>query len=220
MISRSYRRICIYIIAAFIISTVSAYSQALKTPLDQNTLDILTNEISGQMIYNNEVLLAGAPWIRDRAEFTGTFYESQKIYDIAKDYGIETVSLERHARNNSTFDYPFVGEFWLLEPEKKLIARLGADAALVARGSQTADIAGELIYIPPLSPEKIEQMINAGVQPEYNGKIALMWSHARNDAAMALDAAGLKGVISFSSRDRYLDPNQVVYGRGSYSGEN
>ncbi|MCP4725783.1 MAG: M28 family peptidase, partial [bacterium] len=47
-----------------------------------------------------------------------------------------------------------------------------------------------------------------------------MWSHARNDAAMALDAAGLKGVISFSSRDRYLDPNQVVYGRGSYSGEN
>ncbi|MFC1493362.1 M28 family peptidase [candidate division KSB1 bacterium] len=219
MRTRTIHRLNMIIITVLLISTSNVYSQALKTPLNQNTLDILTNEISGQMIYNNEVLLAGAPWVRDREEFTGTFYESQKIYEIAKKYGIETVSLERHPRS-STFDYPVVGEFWLLEPEKRLIARLGADAALVARGSQTADFAGELIYIPPLSPEKIEQMITAGIQPEYNGKIALMWSHARGNTARALDAAGLKGVVSFSSRDRYLDPNQVVYGSGTYSGEN
>ena len=46
---------------------------ALETPLKQEILTMLTNEISGQMIYNNEVLLAGAPWIRDREEFTDTF---------------------------------------------------------------------------------------------------------------------------------------------------
>ncbi len=36
--------------------------------------------------------------------------------------------------------------------------------------------------------------------------------------AKALDAAGVRGVISFSSRERYFDPDQVVYGRGTYGG--
>ncbi|MFC1564963.1 M28 family peptidase [candidate division KSB1 bacterium] len=65
-----------------------------------------------------------------------------------------------------------------------------------------------------------EEMINSGVQDKYRGKIALMWSHARGNTARALDAAGIRAVISFSSRDRYLDPNQVVYGSGTYSSEN
>ena len=45
------------------------FSQALKTPLSQEVLTILTNEISGQFIFNNEVLLAGAPWLREKNEF-------------------------------------------------------------------------------------------------------------------------------------------------------
>ncbi len=35
------------------------------TPLSQEILTLLANEISGQVIYNNEVALAGAPWMRD-----------------------------------------------------------------------------------------------------------------------------------------------------------
>ncbi|MFC1557321.1 M28 family peptidase [candidate division KSB1 bacterium] len=195
-------------------------SPALKTPLDQRILTMLTNEISGQMTFNNEVMLAGAPWLRDRSEFSSTFYESQKIYDIARSYGIETTSLVRYP-GDGTFEYPFEGELRLLEPQERLIARLGADAALVARSSRTTDVTGELVYIPNLTREEIDAMIAAGPQERYRGKIALMWSHAQGDAAQALDAAGIRGVISFSSRDRYLDPNQVVYPRGSYGdGEN
>ncbi len=219
MLIRSIKLIFLFTIVLILTNSIYSYSQALKTPLDQEILDILANEISGQIIYNNEVMLAGAPWVRERKEFTDTFYESQKIYEIARGYGIETVRLDRHT-SSRTFDYPFAGEFWLIEPDKKLIARIGADAALVARGSQTADITGDLIYIPPLIPEKIEKLLSGGVRPEYEGKIALMWSHARGNAARALDTAGLRGIVSFSSRDRYLDPNQVVYGSGSYSGNN
>ncbi len=194
----------------------SVFSQALKTPLSQEVLLILTNEISGQFIFNNEVLLAGAPWEREKNEFVDTFYESGKIYELVRNYGIKTVELRRQAREG-TFEYPIEGEFWVVEPGQRLVARLGADAALVARGSQTCDVTGELVYIPPLEKETIEAMMAAGEQEKYKDKIALMWSHARGDLAEALDAAGLKGVISFSSRDRYFDPNQVVYGSGSYS---
>jgi len=193
----------------------SSQKSALETPLSQDILTMLTNEISGQVIYNNEVLLAGAPWIRDRSELTDTFYESQKIYDLVKSYGIETTQFVRHTSDRQ-FDYPFWGEFRIVEPEDRIVARLDADAALIASGSRSADVTGELIYIPPLDKTEIAEMLRRGKQPQYDGKIALMWSHVRGETAMALDAAGVRGVISFNSRERYFDPNMVVYSRGSY----
>ena len=188
---------------------------ALKTPLSQDILSLLANEISGQIIFNNEVTLAGAPWIRDEREFTETFHESQKIYDLVRSYGIATTRLDRYP-SERTFDYPVKGEFWILKPEMKLVARLEADTALIASSSGNVDLTGSLIYIPPISNKDIKKWIEAGVQEEYQGKIALMWSHPNREIAKAVDAAGIQGVISFSTRERYLDPDQVVYARGSY----
>jgi aminopeptidase YwaD len=193
-----------------------AQSQALRTPLKQETLSLLSNEISGQMIFNNQVKLAGAPWLREPQEFTGTFYETQGIYDLVRSYGIETSRIAKYPTDRM-FEYPAEGEFWMVEPERRLIARLGADSALVAAGSTTADVTGELIYLPPPDEEEVKRMIAAGPQEKYRGKLALMWSHVRDDMAKALDAAGIVGVISFNSRERYFDPNQVIYSSGSYS---
>ena len=195
----------------------SQSNSSFKTPLSQDLLNILANEISGQIIFNNEVILAGSPWIRKNAEFTSTFYESRKIVDLAKSYGIDTLRIDQFKREGN-FSYAFEGEFWIVKPEKKLVARLEADTALVASGSSSVDITGDLIYIPPLKGSEIKALEAAGVQEKYEGKIALMWSHARGSLAKALDAAGVKGVISFRSQDRYLDPDQVVYSGGSYSG--
>ncbi len=196
-----------------------ASAQGITTPLEQEILTLLTNEISGQMIFNNEVMLAGAPWVREEGELTDTFYESQRIYDLVRSYGIETTRFVRHS-SDRTFEYPLEGEFWIEEPQKRLVARIGADAALVARGSVTADVTGRLIYIPPLGSEEIDAMIAGESGNAYRGKIAIMWSHARGRIAEALDEAGVQAVISFGSRDRYLDPNQVVYSSGSYGMEN
>lgn len=202
--------------------SVSAYSQqarqtpsALKTPLSQDILTLLANEISGQIIFNNEVILAGAPWIRSEQELSSTFYEAQKIYDIARDYGIKTADLVHHARDRE-FAYPLAGEFWIIEPEERLVARLEADAALIAGSSDNVDLTGTLIYIPPLNAKQIKEWKEAGPQEQYQGKIALMWSQAYRNVAEALDAAGIQGVISFNTRERYFDPDQVVYSRGSY----
>ncbi len=194
-------------------------AQGITTPLEQEILTLLTNEISGQMIFNNEVMLAGAPWVREAEELTDTFYESQRIYDLVRSYGIETTRFVRHS-SERTFEYPLAGEFWIEEPQKRLVARIGADAALVARGSKTADVTGGLIYIPPLGREEIDAMLAGETGDAYRGRIAIMWSHARGRTAEALDTAGVQAVISFGSRDRYLDPNQVVYSSGSYGMEN
>jgi aminopeptidase YwaD len=203
------------LLLATIVFPPSALAQgALETPLRQELLTLLTNEISGQVAFNNVVKLAGAPWLRDPAEFSTTFYEAEQLYNMVQGYGIETVTLEQFQRDG-TFDYATAAEFWIVEPEQRMVATLGADVAMVASGSQSGDVTGELIYIPQLSADAIQRM-NEG-HGSFAGKIALMWSHPRGDVFEALDAAGVQAVISFNSRERYLDPNQVVYSRGSYA---
>jgi hypothetical protein len=218
------KKILVYILlpVIFLISgldNILAQTNPLKTPLSQETLDILTNEISGQVIYNNMVAVTGAPWIRSEEEFTDTFYEAAKMYDLVKSYGIDNVRLNR-SESDMLFDYPVEGELWITSPEKKLLARLDADVALIARGSESADISGELIYLPPPGEEEALDMLKPENSHKYKGKIALMWSHARGELASILDSAGIKAIISFSARERYFDPNMVVYSSGSYSGNN
>ena len=202
-------------------TTLSAQIDPLATPLSQEILDLLANEISGQLAHDNMVRLAGAPWMRaaEELEAGGTFYESALILELARGYGIETVRMERSPREGS-FDYPLGGELWITAPDRRLVARLGADAALVARGSQTADATGGLIYIPPVSQQEASSIVAGGGRSDWAGKWALMWSFPRGVQAEALDAAGVVGVISFSSRDRCLDPDQVVYSSGTFNGEN
>ncbi|MDH4220717.1 MAG: hypothetical protein OEW23_18315, partial [Candidatus Aminicenantes bacterium] len=176
-------------------SSSSQVQRLPKTPLPHKTLGLLADEISGQVIYNNEVILAGAPWIRDKNDFTDSFYESQKIYDIARSYGIDTVRLDRFPSDRK-IHYAFEGEFWIVKPQKRLVARLDADTALVASGSSTVDITAALIYLPPLKGMDVRDWIKKGEQEEYKNKIALMWSQPRGEQAKALDAAGIVGVVS------------------------
>jgi hypothetical protein len=149
---------------------------ALETPLRQELLTLLTNEISGQVAFNNVVKLAGAPWLRDRAEFSSTFYEAEVLYDLVRGYGIETVSLDQFPREE-TFSYATEGEFWIVEPEPRLVASLGADVAMIASGSQSGEVTGELIYVPQLSAQAIQRMSEG--HGSFEGKVALMWSHPR-----------------------------------------
>ena len=190
-----------------------------RTPLPQEVLDLLANEISGQIVFNNEIKLAGAPWLREPDEFKESFHESETIAALARGYGdgIADVRVDRFPRDNQ-FDYAVAAEFWTLEPDKKLVARLEADPALVAGAPAELDLSGGLVYIPPLDAAEAKRWQEAGPQEKYAGKIALMWGHAGGEVAKALDAAGVAGVVSFSSRERYFDPDQVVYGRGSYAG--
>jgi hypothetical protein len=206
--------------AALLLTPATALPQRsdpVKTPLSQELLVLLADEVNGQMAFDNMVKLAGAPWLRAREELTGegNFYESEELYRIARSYGIETVRLDRYEAPG-TFAYPMEGELWVAD---RRMARIPADAALVARGSQTGEVQGHLIFVPPASGEDLEELEAAmsAAPDEYRGAVALMWAHPRGALFEALDRAGVQAVISFSSRERYFDPDQVVYASGSYS---
>jgi len=192
-----------------------AVPKSLRTPLPPEILGLLANELSGQMIYNNLVKLGGAPWIREPREFSQPFYEAQGIHEMARQYAPQSARLEKH-QATGTYDYPLEGELWVLEPQRRLVARLEADPALVAGGSKTADITGELVFVSRQCLDQIKSGKEAPARANYSGKLALMWSHPTGEDAKALAAAGLRGVIAFRAHERYFDPGQVVYSGGSY----
>ena len=204
------------------VTPVSAQrGEPLKTPLPDDLIQLFANELSGQAAFDNLVRLAGAPWLRSEAELTGetNFYESGELYRMARAYGIETVRLDRYA-TEGTFDYPLEGE---LRVDGRRVGRIPSDAALIASGTRSGEVTGPLVYVPDISDGQMGSLLgtieeNPG---NYRGAVALMWSHPRGDLFQALDRAGVRAVISFSSRDRYFDPDQVVYSGGSYGqGEN
>ncbi len=203
---------------SLLLCSLPLHSQApaIRTPLPEPVVGLLANEVSGQFAFNNQVLLAGAPWLRDPREFADTLFETRTVADMVKRYGIETTEILRYP-SNRTVEYPAEGELWVLEPDRRLVARLGADAALVAAGSQTADVTAALVYLPPVGIDELKGLLAAGPADHFKGKLALMWAHPRDEAARLLDGAGIQGVIAFASRDRYLDPNQVIYSSGSYA---
>lgn len=190
--------------------------RSLKTPLPPEILELLANELSGQMIYNDLVKLAGAPWIREPREFSETFYEAQMIQEMARQYAPDSTRLVKHPLGG-TFEYPMEGELWVLEPQRRLVARLEADPALIAGGSQTADVTGELVYVSPQILSQIKSVKEAAPRVKYDGKIALTWSHPSAEDAKALGAAGIRGVVTYRSHERYFDPNEVIYSGGPYS---
>ncbi len=195
----------------------SQRTDPLATPLPPEVLRLLANEVSGQTAFDNLVKLAGAPWARTPEELSGEsrFYEADEILRMARAYGIGTVRLDRYPAPG-TFDYPVEGELWV---NGRRMARIPADPALVANGSRTGEVAGKLVFVPEMQAAQVERLRSElAASPErYRGAVALMWSHPRGAVFEALDDAGVSAVVSFNARERYLDPDQVVYSSGGYA---
>jgi len=188
----------------------------LETPLPEDILLMLADEVSGQDAFDNMVKLAGAPWLRTPEELRGetNFYESEELYRMVLAYGIETVRLDRYEAPGS-FSYPMEGDLWV---DGHRLARIPGDPALIASGSQTSEVSGRLIYVQQIPDDQLSALQEAIVSTpnRYRGATALMWTHPRGELFRILDQAGVNAVISFSSRERYADPDQVVYSRGGY----
>ncbi len=188
----------------------------LETPLPEDLLLMLADEISGQDAFDSIVKLAGAPWLRTPEELRGetNFYESEELYRMVLAYGIDNVRLDRYEAPGS-FSYPMEGDLWV---DGRRLARMPGDPALIASGSQTGEVSGRLIYVPQTAEDQLDdlQEVIASDPNRYRGATALMWTHPRGDLFRILDQAGLNAVISFSSRERYADPDQVVYSGGGY----
>jgi len=187
---------------------VSPQFMGIKLPETTLPLDVLKtilNEVSGQLAFNNEAVMAAHLPPRSEEEYTGFFFEAEFLTKKLQEYGLDDVRIESLEKGVDPRKWwaCFEGELWTTKPESKLLSRLSEDPALVIRGSDTVDSEGELIFIDRRDVRKLKDMDFAGkiiLTSEYSGWFAEAFKK------------GALGVISFSNTIRPLDdPDQVQY---------
>ena len=185
-----------------------------RTILPEAAIKSILNEISGQLAFNNEAMLAGYNHIRGEEEFKNFFYEGEYLARKLKEYGVDEVRLEDLAEKmpeRKEWWARVDAELWMKEPEEKRLSRLVEHPALMARGCDTGEWEGEAVYVDRRDVPRIKDM-------DLKGKILLTPEYP----AFFTDAfaKGALGVISYYvSENALADPSQVMFNMGFKKGE-
>jgi hypothetical protein len=202
------------IISLFIATTVgfSLSGQLLpeqyKTLLPESIMDEIIGECSGEMAMNHLTEMSGYNRDRQEKEFATTFLEAEYVLDMLKVYGISDAKIERFP-GRQVWD-GIKGELWEISPNRSKIADYDDLRAVLASGSQDADVEAELVWIGEGNTIDIE---NADVE----GKIVVTNGSASRVHNAAVDK-GAVGVISMNTPRPLKDPLQIPW-RGIRGGK-
>lgn len=217
MLKKKLRRhsLLFFLISALIISGIT-FSQGFKPPetiLPEKMIKIILNEISGQLPFNNEVMMSGYNHIRTEEEFKGFFYEGEYLAKKLREYGVDKVKLEDLGEKDTKRGGWWVrvdAELWMVKPEEKRLSRLIEHPALMARLCDEGDWEGELIYIDRRDIRKLKDM-------DFTGKIIL--TPLASGYFSEAFKKGALGVLSYNSPAKsYHDPFQVGFDMGMRKG--
>ena len=205
---RKSMRFCLIIGFLVVVLSMNGLSQ-FKAPeiiISQETLNAILNEISGQLPFNNEVLMAGIERIRTPEEFTGYFKEAEILAARLKEYGLDEVRLESLGKDDKSRGGWWVGrdaELWIKSPVEKRISRLSECPALMTRGCDDGEWEGELVLLDRRQARDFKDV-------DLKGKIILTEEYA-GYFAQAFQKGAL-GVISCNTPGKsYYDPSQVMF---------
>jgi aminopeptidase YwaD len=209
--------ILLMILAAFISIAQQKVTRkrAIPTPLiSEELIDLLINEVSGEMQLNNEKLLAAFNHNRPAEEYEKVFYESKCLLEKLKEYGIKEAAIEDvpNLIPGKTWD-AISAELWMVEPEKKKLTCLEDMPPCLCSGSETTDVTAELVYVGSGSSMKYYE------GKDVKGKIVLVAGSPSRSHSIAVYQLGAKGVVAYSSSHPEHDPDQVGWnGIGGFFG--
>jgi aminopeptidase YwaD len=185
-----------------------------KLLIDEKLIDILINEVSGEMQLNNEKLLAAFNHNRPAEEYEKVFYESKCLLNKLKEYGIEDAAIEDvpNLMPGNTWD-AVSAELWMVEPEKKKLTCLEDMPPCLCSGSESSNETAELVYVGPGYSKKYYE------GKDVKDKIVLVAGSPSRAYSIAVYQLGAKGVVAYSSSHPEYDPDQVGWnGIGGFFG--
>lgn len=132
-----------------------------------------------------------AAYIHDRpaSEYSGYFFETQYVLNKMKEYGLEGAVVNTYP-GGKTWD-GIKATLWEVSPGRSKLADYGDLPAVLASGSNNADITAELVWVGDGRQADIEK---AGVE----GKIVVTSGNIAMVHSLAV-AKGALGVISYNS---------------------
>ena len=196
-------------------------AQGQESPfLPAAVYDKLTNEISGDIAYDNlrSLVMYHAP----TGASQGFFDEAKWVDERAKSYGLEDVKfvplppwITSPKQVNQMWTLKS-GELWLLEPKVMKLGDVRETPTFVADNSPTADVTAELVDVG----EGIAENDYTG--KDVTGKVVLAYGPINKVRELACWGHGAVAIVSYSSTrtDPWTDhPDQVAWSRVSASKE-
>ena len=175
-----------------------------RTLLNWDQMRSIINEASGDRAMHHVLELVPYPRVRDRAEYSGHFRESEVMERFAKEYGYSNVEIE-------SFDSPqrswqaWQGELWQVKPELTKIYDIHDVAISLMNNSDSGDVTAELVDVG-----------NGGREEDYagkdvKGKIVLGSAGGNALQRLGVFGHGAAGVVSYSVMYPEGDPNVGVW---------
>jgi hypothetical protein len=205
------KKILISLIAVALLACGAAFAQVTPylfwTLLPEEQMDMIVGEASGETGKNTIMETGGYNKDRLAEEYAGTFYESQYIYDQLKHYGLPGAEIVRSPAGQTWNGIK--GELWEVKPQRRKLASYKDMTAMLARGSNNADVEAELVWVGRGTKEEIEGA-------EVEGKIVVTEGSISSAHNLACGDLGALGVIAISMSRISKDPLQIPW-RGIYS---
>jgi hypothetical protein len=184
------RRFAAISAAMFLISAVTFSQNSLpRTLLPSKITDEFIGEASGERAMNHIIEMAAYIHDRPASEYSGYFSETQYILDRLKEYGLEGAVVNKYPGGKAWDGVK--ATLWEVSPGKTKIADYSDLPAVLASGSNNADVTAELVWVGEGRQDDIDK---AGVE----GKIAVTSGSIAMVHSMAV-AKGALGVISYDS---------------------
>jgi len=200
------KRITLYLVALIGISAVwgqMASPSVPETVLPRPVLQDIINEVSGDLAFQNEVLLGGVYRNRLPQEYGSAYFEADFILKKLREYGIEnSETIDLPTRSEKTWDAE-TAELWITKPKLDKIADLKEVPASLCSGSVTTDTTAELVYVGPGDREVFYQ------GKDVKGKIVLVNGTPEMARRLAVEKFGALGLVGYDSSHPEHDPDQV-----------
>ncbi len=178
-----------------------------KTILPLDLLIEIINESSGEMAFQNEIILTGVNRNREPEEYKNGYFETQFIEKKLKEYGIKDVSIVELPKSffspqDKTWD-AISAELWMVKPQKTKLTDLREIPATLCQGSSSFEGEAELVYVGPGSSE------NYYKDKDVKDKFILVNGSPEPARRIGVEKFGALGIIAYSSSHPEFDPDQV-----------
>ena len=177
-----------------------------RTMLPESLLQIMADTVSGSLAHHSAMELGGWEHTRNADEYSDMYRESRFIVEKAKEYGFTDAHVEKFPQQNKTWGGE-MGEFWVVEPNPRLVVSYRDVPLSLASGSRDSDVTAELIYVG--RGDRPEDYENKDVK----GKIVIGSGSIGTMHNLAVRRYGAEGVATFlNSTGKPIDrPDEISY---------
>ncbi|MBE0712346.1 MAG: M28 family peptidase, partial [Candidatus Aminicenantes bacterium] len=171
------------------------------TLLPKAQVDEIVGEASGEAAWNTVAEINAFNRERFDEEYTGNFLETQVVVRKLKSYGLAGVEVAAYP--GSPAWRAVKGELWEIKPGRQKIASIHDMLPMLASGSATSDVTGELVWAGRGMPKDI-------ADAKVEGKIVVTEGSLGSAYSLAVQQGAL-GVIAISMSRPYFDPLQMPW---------